>query len=177
MTQQRLAYDRMLQNAFRGVVREALVEVAENGLPGEHHFYITFRTDYPGVSLSPFLVQQYPKTMTIVLRYQFADLSVKQDSFFVSLWFNRKHESLTIPFLALVSFSDPFEKFDLHFEPEFPVTLEPNPARKKTSEALPSILSNSEPSDTKSSDLNDKDESKTEDTGVKVINLDAFRKK
>jgi hypothetical protein len=115
----RLRYDRMVERALRGVVREALTQVAEAGLPGSHHFYLTFITGAPGVELPEHLRLQYPEEMTIVLQHQFFGLEVKGDAFSVTLSFSNKHERLTIPFAAVTTFADPSVNFALQFQPLF----------------------------------------------------------
>jgi len=111
-----LRYDQMVEEALRGVVRRALSHVAEHGLPGPHHFYVTFDTTHPGVELSPTLRARYPKDMTIILQYQFWGLEVSDDLFFVTLSFNDRHERITVPFEAITAFADPGVKFGLRFE-------------------------------------------------------------
>src|SRR6056297_3775928 len=87
-----LRYDKMVENALRGVVRQAVEEVMEEGLPGEHHFYITFMTDYPGVNIPDYLKDRYPGEMTIVLQFQFYDLDVDDEKMQVTLSFNNVPE-------------------------------------------------------------------------------------
>jgi hypothetical protein len=111
-----LRYDQMVEDALRGVVRRALTEAAMSGLPGDHHFYITFRTDNPTVRIPGHLKAQYPREMTIVLQHQFWDLIVADESFTVTLSFGGKHEPLHIPFNTIVSFADPSVKFALQFD-------------------------------------------------------------
>src|SRR3989337_719135 len=116
MSKDWLRYDRMVEDALRGVVRRALIDVSGSGLPGEHHFYLTFRTAEPGVQIAPALKSQYPKEMTIVLQHQFWGLEVGDDGFAVTLSFGGKHERLVVPYRAIVSFADPSVKFGLQFE-------------------------------------------------------------
>jgi len=113
--QDQLGYERLVEVALRGVVRDALSLAEENPLPGDHHFYITFRTTYPGVEISPTLLGQHPEDMTIVLQHQFWDLQVEKDLFRVTLSFNRVHETLVIPYEAVIAFRDPSINFALHF--------------------------------------------------------------
>jgi hypothetical protein len=108
----------MVQSALRGVVRDALAQTAEHGLPGAHHFYISFRTDYPGVDIPDFLAAQYPEEMTIVLQNQFWGLEVTGAEFAVTLSFRNQNHRLTIPFAAVVRFTDPAAKFGLEFDAE-----------------------------------------------------------
>jgi hypothetical protein len=116
MTKDGLRYDRMVEAALRGVVREAVAQAAENGLPGGHHFYITFKTNAPGVDISDHLRAKYPEEMTIVIEHQFWDLTVTDESFAVTLSFNNRPERLTVPFTAIGAFADPSVKFGLQFQ-------------------------------------------------------------
>ena len=111
-----LRYDRMVESALRGVVREAVQEVIEIGeLPEDHHFYITFMTDYPGVKIPAYLHDRYPGEMTIVLQYQFYDLFVDDEKMGVTLSFNNVPERLEIPLAAITIFADPSVNFALQF--------------------------------------------------------------
>ncbi len=112
-----LDYGRLAREALRDVPRQALRVAASEGLPGEHHFYLTFRTSHPGVGLSPGLRARYPDLMTIVLQHQFRDLAVGEDAFSVTLRFGGVLERVHVPFAALVAFADPAAKFGLQFEP------------------------------------------------------------
>jgi hypothetical protein len=112
-----LRYDKMVEAALRGVVRQAVSEVQEGGLPGDHHFYITFMTDYPGVSIPDYLRERYPGEMTIVLQYQFEHLSVDAEKIGVTLSFNNVPERLVIPLAAVTIFADPSVNFALQFQP------------------------------------------------------------
>lgn len=113
-----LRYDRMVEAALRGVVREAVQEVIDGGeLPGDHHFYITFMTDYQGVKIPSYLRDRYPGEMTIVLQYQFYDLSVDDVKMGVTLSFNNVPERLEIPLSAITIFADPSVNFALQFQP------------------------------------------------------------
>jgi uncharacterized protein len=102
-----IRYDLLVQEALRSVVRKVLADAARNGLPGDHHFYISFKTQAPGVTVPAAMRQKYPDEMTIILQHEFWDLSVNGDGFEVSLSFSRKPERLTIPFVAITGFSDP----------------------------------------------------------------------
>lgn len=110
-----LDYPRLMVQALRGVLREALAIVEEEGLPGEHHFYITFRTQASGVVLPGHIREQYPEQMTIILQHQFSDLMVDEDGFSVTLFFSRTPQRLYIPFSAVLSFADPAAQFGLQF--------------------------------------------------------------
>ncbi len=118
----RLRYDVMVERALRGVLREVLQKVRTLGLPGDHHLYITFRTDHPRVEMSDKLRQRYPKEITIVLQYQFWDLQVEDTGFSVTLSFNQEHEPLVIPFAAVTAFSDPSINFGLQFSADMDET-------------------------------------------------------
>jgi hypothetical protein len=108
-------YDKMVETALRGVAREALSRAARDGLRGGHHFYISFRTGDADVALPPQLLAKYPEEMTIVLQHQFWDLEVGEESFSVTLSFQKQLERLTVPFEAIRSFADPSVNFALEF--------------------------------------------------------------
>lgn len=108
-------YDRLVEQALKGVMRDAIAEVAEKGFLGEQHFYISFRTNHPGVMIADVLRMQYQDQMTVVLQHQFYNLDVTDDHFEVTLSFNKKLERLSIPFDAIVSFADPSVGFGLQF--------------------------------------------------------------
>lgn len=160
-------YEHLVQESLRSVVREALTQVSKGGLPGNHHFYISFRTDYPGVDLPDYLLEQYPEEITIVLQYEFWDLEVEEDSFFVTLCFNDIHERLTIPLQAIVSFVDPSVKFGLQFSPTIHETVVPEklPVRAKSKSKAKTKANTETPI------------SEEAKNGTNVVVLDAFRKK
>jgi uncharacterized protein len=163
MAESWLRYDRMVEQALRGVVRKALSEAGQRGLPGDHHFYITFHTDRPGVGIADWLHQQYPQEMTIILQHQFWDLVVEEDRFAITLSFGGRHERLTIPFSALTAFADPSVKFGLQFEANEDELQTQMPAGKAT----------------KRNDVPATPAASGEDArkGADVVALDAFRKK
>jgi uncharacterized protein len=111
-----IRYDLLTQEALRGVLRTVLSDAAKNGLPGDHHFFVTFDTCAEGVRLSQRMRAQYPKDMTIILQHQFWDLAVSEDSFEVGLSFGGVPERLSIPFAAVKGFYDPSVEFGLQFE-------------------------------------------------------------
>jgi hypothetical protein len=160
MPKEILQYNLMVEAALRAVVRQSLIEVAEAGLPGNHHFYITFRTGYPGVRLPDYLRARYPAEMTIVLQFQFYDLVVDDIGFAVTLTFNNAPERLVVPLRAITVFADPSVNFALPFQPsEMPIEEEPLEPPQQLAPAT----------DAKAADDGEK-------TG-EVVSLDKFRKK
>jgi hypothetical protein len=115
MSDDSMRYDRMVEEAMRGVVRSALERVAEEGLPGEHHFYITFRTGADGVEVPSHLQERYPDEMTIVLQHRFSDLEVGTSGFGVTLSFNDVPSRLIVPYGAITAFADPSVRFGFTF--------------------------------------------------------------
>lgn len=110
-------YAKLMISAYHGVIAEVLADVALNGLPGDHHFYISFDTQAEGVEISDWLRERYPDEMTIVLQHWFEDLDVSPDEFAVTLNFGDQPERMVIPFEALRGFADPSAQFGLRFEP------------------------------------------------------------
>jgi len=115
VSEEGLDYPRLVQEALLGVVRQALETTAERGLPGDHHFYLTFSTDAPGVVVPPRLKKRYPREMVVVLQHEFFELDVDDESFAVSLKFGGKLERIEVPFAALIAFTDPSIPFGLQF--------------------------------------------------------------
>jgi hypothetical protein len=115
----KLSYEKMVEDALRGVLRQALKITEAQGLPGSHHFYITFDTTHPGVKMADTLKAQHPNEMTIVLQHQFWDLKVAQDGFEITLSFSGVSQRMVIPFAAVTAFADPHAKFGLQFHVEF----------------------------------------------------------
>jgi uncharacterized protein len=151
-----LRYDKMVEAALRGVVREALARIASNGLPGAHHFYITFKTGFEGVELPTQLRAKHPEEMTIVLEHKFWDLEVEEDHFAVTLSFQDKPERLVVPFEAILSFADPAVKFGLQFQQAAAANQENQPpGAAEPAAGLPA----------------------KSDEGAEVVNIDKFRKK
>lgn len=162
MTDDLLQYDQMVENALRSVVRESLLQIAEHGFPGNHHFYITFRTGHAEVDIPDHLTKQHPQEMTIVLEHQFWGLEVEDDFFEVTLSFNKINERLHVPFAAVTGFADPSVKFGLQMSSsEGP---EPFPMEIK---------------DGDSGDAEAKAEAgkSVPDGGGEVVALDSFRKR
>jgi len=159
-------YDKMMERAMRTVVREALTKAATDGLPGPHHFYISFRTSFPGVRLSDALHARFPEDMTIVLQHQFWGLAVQRESFEVTLSFSGVQERLVIPFAAITGFVDPSVKFGLQFKPDLesaekPGVLPVPAARPPVTQPAPSATP-AQPA---------------HEGPAEVVALDAFRKK
>ncbi len=116
MSRDALDYGRMMQRALRGVMAESLGVVAAEGLPGAHHFYITFDTTHPGVVMPDWLLAQFPDEITIVLQNEFWDLAVTAERFTVGLSFSDREAMLTVPFDAVTTFVDPHAEFGLKFD-------------------------------------------------------------
>ena len=172
MAADEIRYDLLTQDALRGVVRKVLSEVARTGLPGEHHFFISFMTRAPGVRVSSRLLQQYPEEMTIVLQHQFWDLTVTEHAFEVGLSFNGVPERLLVPFTALKGFLDPSVQFGLQFDTGGgkASTAQDNLPEKAENEddALPAPVEPTEP----------EAPAAAPQPGVaEVVSLDKFRKK
>lgn len=174
-----IRYDLLIQDALRGVVRRVLTDVARDGLSGEHHFYITFRTHARGVRLSTRMREKYPDEMTIVLQHQFWDLSVTDQAFEVGLSFKNIPEKLLVPFEAVTRFSDPSVEFDLKFEPEDEITeTGANDEGSPDQFGAPKVVAESEATATRA---RDEPMAATPDvpaqTEANVVSIDAFRKK
>ncbi|MCB1493337.1 MAG: hypothetical protein KDJ77_16355 [Rhodobiaceae bacterium] len=176
MTQDLIRYDILAQDALRGVIRRVLKGVVQDGLPGEHHFYITFATGAPGVRLSQRMREQYPDEMTIVLQHQYWDLEVTEHQFNVGLAFNGIPERLTIPFAAITRFFDPAVQFGLEFEVERDAD-ETDEDMADDGEVM--LAENGElPADADVIvESTDTDGDSDTPEGADVVSLDAFRKK
>ena len=184
-----IRYDLLVQDALRSVVRKVMSDAARNGLPGEHHFNIAFKTQAPGVVIPAAMRQRYPDEMAIILQHEFWDLAVTADAFEVSLNFSRKPERLTIPFDSITGFSDPSVPFGFKLEPRIAPETEPSPAiadKKADGPSPPAALQTTKssqpaPAATKTSDGASKKADKQDNPGngeaAKVVSIDAFRKK
>jgi hypothetical protein len=165
MATDHIRYDVLARDALRGVLRRVLTDAAENGLPGDHHFFITFLSTAEGVKLSPRLLAQYPEEMTVILQHQFWDLTVTEDRFEVGLSFGGIAERLVVPFNSIKSFFDPSVQFGLQFEPaDAPVANLP---------AVPAPAAPAVPTPA----IENKDEPAKPNEGAEVVRLDRFRKK
>jgi hypothetical protein len=168
MATDHIRYDVLARDALRGVLRHVLADAAEHGLPGDHHFFITFVSTADGVKLSPRLLAQYPEEMTVILQHQFWDLVVTEDRFEVGLSFGGVPERLVIPFSAIKSFFDPSVQFGLQFETsDAPPAQadEKTPTQAPAASVLPAPPKEPEDEPTKPSE------------GAEVVRLDRFRKK
>ena len=146
MDPERIDYPRIIQEALRDVVRRVLTQVAEHGLPGEHHFLIGFRTDHPGVRVPQFLRDMYPDEIKIMLQHQFWDLAVDEELFSITLSFNAARQRLTVPFAAVTAFVDPSVELVLRFEPSGqPVAAAATPVGPVGVPAAPSPADEEEP--------------------------------
>jgi hypothetical protein len=185
-----IRYDLLVQDAVRGVVRKVLSDAARDGVPGDHHFYIGFRTHARGVRLSARMRELYPDEMTIVLQHQFWDLSVTGEAFEVGLSFQNKPEMLLIPFDAVTRFADPSVGFELQFAVEdeaagFSDTATSPPQTAPVSALEPvaqsPLLPEAKPAkQTKKASEAAKAEgaaAKPQKGELKVVSIDAFRKK
>jgi hypothetical protein len=174
MTKETIDYPGLIDAAMRNVVREALIHVRQFGLPGEHHFFISFQTNYPGVSISPQLKARYPEEITIVVQHQFWDLTIAKDYFSIMLSFNNIPEKLHVPFDALTAFADPSIKFGLQFHGKRPANSDEGeepvacPATGRTPHEKPPMAAFEEDAPSKA------DEAANDE---KVISLEAFRKR
>ncbi|MGP8232188.1 MAG: SspB family protein [Methylovirgula sp.] len=193
-----IRYDLLVQDALRSVLRKVLAEAARDGLPGNHHFVIAFRTDAPGVRLSPKLRKEFPHEMTIVLQHQFWNLTVTEQGFDVGLSFQGNPETLAVPFDAVSGFFDPSVEFGLKFEiaadaQESAPSGTPTIAAAPSPRAVPPEKtkprgSGSEPAEispkpvpaakpaSKAAAKPDAEEAKPEEA-AKVVSIDSFRKK
>lgn len=164
MPEDTLRYDKMVEDALRGVVRDALTITARDGLMGEHHFYITFRTRFPNVRLADYMLARHPEEMTIVLQHQYWGLEVEEDYFEVTLSFSGISERLHIPFAAVTGFADPSAKFGLQFQVEDDEGGGGGEVEDEEFIPAPALPQA-------------KGDLKGDDEGGKVVALDAFRKK
>ncbi|HWZ07427.1 MAG TPA: ClpXP protease specificity-enhancing factor SspB [Bradyrhizobium sp.] len=173
MATDHIRYDVLARDALRGVLRRVLTDAAEHGLPGEHHFFITFLSTAEGVKLSPRLLAQYPEEMTVILQHQFWDLVVTDDRFEVGLSFGGIPERLVVPFHSIKSFFDPSVQFGLQFEP---ADAAPNeaPATNAPAAPAPSAVTSAVPVSATAETTSDPVKS---GEGAEVVRLDRFRKK
>jgi len=176
----RFHYDALVDDALRSVVRRVLTQVAEKGLPGSHHFYISFRSTDPGVELPDYLLAKYPEEMTIVLQHQYWDLVIGEESFEVTVSFNKQQEHIKVPFAALSAFVDPSVRFGLQFDRKEKAAAE----KPEGAAAAPTPLPAPEKRPVQAGPAGDEEkpadataEAKPEDAASKIVKLDSFRKK
>lgn len=196
MVHDQIRYDILVQDALRGVIRKVLSEVAKAGLPGEHHFFITFLTNASGVKVSPRLKERYPEQMTIVLQHQFWDLNVSENGFEVSLSFGDVPERLIVPFSAVQVFYDPTAAFEAAFDlpSDLPISdndsahnsdahqMEPAelavlPHKKERKSSSKKASSSDKKEDKKDDKTASEGDANEETPSANVVSLDAFRKK
>ncbi len=170
MTADALRYDQWIADALSGVVKRALALAASEGLPGDHHFYITFRTGAPGVHMPSHLKARYPEDMTIVLQHQYSDLMVDDVAVSVTLKFQGRSARLSIPFAAMTAFADPSVNFGLQLKPAAPAAVKTVGEPRAEAKPVPAPAVKTAPPP--AADAAAEDKKKGE-----VIALDAFRKK
>jgi hypothetical protein len=169
-----LQYDRMVEQALRGVVREAIARVSQFGLPAGHSLYVTFKSAHPGVDLAESLRLQYPEAMTIVLEHQYWDLTVEGEAFAVTLSFKGRRHRLTVPFAAIAAFHDPGVPFSLRIEQAGESEAAAEPAAGEG--ASPPVVAGATPLHPAKAVADDEDK-KAPSRGGEVVSLESFRKK
>jgi hypothetical protein len=177
MATDHIRYDVLARDAMRNVLRRVLTDAAEHGLPGDHHFYITFHSKAEGVKISPRLLAQYPEEMTIVLQHQFWDMKVTEDRFEVGLSFGGVPERLVVPFKAIKSFLDPSVQFGLQFEADESEAETPTADVPAAPAATSLATSAAAPETGAAGDAGDDDTPARPSEGAEVVRLDRFRKK
>ena len=175
MATDHIRYDVLARDALRGVLRRVLSDAAAHGLPGEHHFFITFVSKAEGVKRSPRLLAQYPEEMTIILQHQFWDLVVTEDRFEVGLSFGGIPERLVVPFHAIKSFFDPSVQFGLQFEPSEAIAETPASPKLPAAPA-PAALAPAPVAAASAADDQPEPPAPSGE-GAEVVRLDRFRKK
>lgn len=175
MSDQYFDYDQMIQDALKGVVVKILEDVSQNGLKGDHHYYVAFRTQDEGVKIPPQLKQRYTDEMTIVVQHRYWGLNVQKDYFEIGLSFDQKPELLVIPYASIIGFVDPTAQFALQFDDGQEVASNDTEIEESNSEdAVIEVGFENTAVDTQEKAPVTK---ASEDGVTKVITLDAFRKK
>ncbi len=191
MSEDHIRYDILVQEALRNVVRKVMGEVAKTGLPGDHHFFISFITKAPGVRISERLLEQYEKEMTIVIQNQYWDFKVSETGFEIGLSFDGQSELLEIPFSAVKGFFDPSVQFGLQFDVagEGKAAASADNSDTKKPDETDASIEQIKPTKAKKTKkdakaktakqkISDKEtEKQDKDDGDKVVSLDSFRKK
>ena len=177
----RFHYDALVDDALRSVVRRVLRQVADKGLPGSHHFYISFRSTDPGVQLPDYLRAKYPEEMTIVLQHQYWDLILTEEFFEVTVSFNKQQERIKVPYAALSAFVDPSVRFGLQFDrKDKAVPADKSAAAGATPlpapDKRPSLAAPAE-AKAEAAAKPAEGEAKSEAPASKIVKLDSFRKK
>ena len=163
----KIDYGNLMHRAMRGLIQEVLTGIAKDGLPGEHHFFITFDTMHPDVEIADWLVTRYPEEITIVMQHWFENLVVQEDGFSVTLSFGDEPEALYIPYASIITFVDPSVEFGVRFEKTNEEHVDEDLDPQETPERPLEVLGLNEPelkkpnSDTQKAD---------------VVSLDSFRK-
>ncbi len=158
-------YGNLMHTAMRGLIKTVLLDVKDQGLPGEHHFFITFDTTHPDVQIADWLRERYPAEMTVVVQHWFDNLDIRDDGFSITLNFGDAPEPLNIPFDALRTFVDPSVEFGLRFEADEDDEEEP---------ALHSV--DQEAPETEPAEIMLVDEEDAPKKDAEIVSLDAFRK-
>lgn len=161
-------YGNLMHEAMRGLIRKVLTDVAQNGLPGAHHFFITFDTSHPDAELADWLSDRYPGEMTVVMQHWYDKLDVGAEGFAVTLNFGDAPEPLYVPYDAIKTFVDPSVEFGLRFE------TQGEEEDETASAAPPEVLPSRAPASPKSTDDNADDASEGKD--AEIVSLDSFRK-
>jgi len=182
MAEDHIRYDILAQEALRGVMRKVLAEVARTGLPGNHHFFITFLTGASGVRISTRLRERYPEQMTIVVQFQYWDLKVTDTGFEIGLSFSDVPERLEVPFSAVRGFYDPSVNFELEFDVKTDVADEeaegpPAKLEKDTAKPAPAAARKPDAKKKAAAETVEEPPADGEPKGADVVSLDAFRKK
>ena len=179
MADDHIRYDILAQEALRGVMSKVLAEVARTGLPGNHHFFITFLTGAPGVRVSSRLRERYPEQMTIVIQFQYWDLKVTDTGFEVGLSFSDVPEKLEIPFSAVRGFYDPSVNFELEFDVKTDAATTEEVPAQPAPEPLAIVSEKKTKAEKKAAAEADKKPAVADSStkGAEVVSLDAFRKK
>lgn len=154
-------YGNLMHRAMRGLIQNVLEDVAQNGLPGDHHFFVAFDTRHPDVKIADWLTDRFPEEMTIVIQHEYEELQANDDGFSLVLSFGDSPELLVIPYDSLRSFVDPSVEFGLRFEPQEADNPNDDPEIAKLKIA---------------DDPDDKTGEKPDSTDAEVVSLDSFRK-
>lgn len=167
-----IRYDQIVQNAMLDVVKKVLKDVEKNGLPGDHHFYLTYATNEKDVTMPDYLLEKYPEEITIVLQHEFEDLKILDHHFEITLWFNNVPAHLKIPFKAIRAFFDPSVKFGLQFN-----VLDEDKKEDTPEAEVKSLPVKETPKKITSEVKEEEEQSENNEEKSNIISLDSFRKK